>query len=352
VEDESGDVEINLYDFFGNYYSGEWANGKRHGYGVFTYADGSKYEGQWMNNWKHGDGRYTYADGTVYQGPFENDRMVGEPPREDGQFIDLNLYLLDDVVPLPNRSSLRNVFLRYISLCKKIYSFYATLGRPGGRTMTTFQCSKFLKDCRIFSKHFTSVAANRVIAQQFNKTQDNRHPLFQDPHSLFQPFLFRDFLELLVRISLLLPFSDNLLLQPSEKFDRLFQEHILKHVSEDGPRDKNSVEHYLLMTKIYSSNEEKLVQLYGVHAKRDKKALAGVEKDHTMTIRDLLLLMREKQVITRTLSVKKIVSLFEDEGGCFDVEMELSFYEFLETITTCCIALKNEEGAKSFLSQL
>jgi hypothetical protein len=43
---------------------------------VFYYSNGSKYEGEWSNNLKHGFGIFTFEDGTTYEGPFEKDRMV------------------------------------------------------------------------------------------------------------------------------------------------------------------------------------------------------------------------------------------------------------------------------------
>jgi len=54
---------------------GQWAYGKRHGYGVFYYANGSKYEGYWYENLKHGTGKMTFEDGTVYEGDFDRDHM-------------------------------------------------------------------------------------------------------------------------------------------------------------------------------------------------------------------------------------------------------------------------------------
>jgi hypothetical protein len=35
-----------------NEYVGEWANGKRNGYGVYQYASGAVYKGEWVDNMK------------------------------------------------------------------------------------------------------------------------------------------------------------------------------------------------------------------------------------------------------------------------------------------------------------
>lgn len=44
--------------------------------GTFFYSNGSKYEGEWKDNLKHGYGVFTFEDGSIYRGPFEKDRMA------------------------------------------------------------------------------------------------------------------------------------------------------------------------------------------------------------------------------------------------------------------------------------
>jgi hypothetical protein len=45
----------------GSSYSGNWAEGERHGAGEMTYADGSVYQGSWRAGARHGKGKVTYA---------------------------------------------------------------------------------------------------------------------------------------------------------------------------------------------------------------------------------------------------------------------------------------------------
>ena len=40
--------------------TGQWANGKRNGHGVYTYFNGDKYSGGWVNDVKQGKGVYLY----------------------------------------------------------------------------------------------------------------------------------------------------------------------------------------------------------------------------------------------------------------------------------------------------
>ena len=37
---------------------------KKHGKGIYTWADGRRYDGDWLNGRQHGHGNYTDKDGT------------------------------------------------------------------------------------------------------------------------------------------------------------------------------------------------------------------------------------------------------------------------------------------------
>ena len=59
-----------------NIYRGFFVGGKRHGFGIFQYANGAKYEGEWSENLKHGKAIYSTENGRQYVGLFENDRPI------------------------------------------------------------------------------------------------------------------------------------------------------------------------------------------------------------------------------------------------------------------------------------
>lgn len=62
-------------------YSGEWKDGKRHGYGVLMYGNGDKYEGEWVQNLRQGNGTYWKSEKhklrQKYTGEWKSDRMHG-----------------------------------------------------------------------------------------------------------------------------------------------------------------------------------------------------------------------------------------------------------------------------------
>ena len=57
-------------------YVGEFKDGKLHGQGTFTWADGEKYVGEWKDDLQHGQGTFIFANGTVDKGIWENGELV------------------------------------------------------------------------------------------------------------------------------------------------------------------------------------------------------------------------------------------------------------------------------------
>lgn len=53
-------------------YEGEWARGKREGFGKMSWADGSSFEGQWNLDFRV-NGVMIMIDQSVYKGPFKNE---------------------------------------------------------------------------------------------------------------------------------------------------------------------------------------------------------------------------------------------------------------------------------------
>lgn len=61
--------------FLRNRYYGEWKEGKRHGFGVFYYANGSRFEGFWEANKKQGQALFYNDSGKLQKCLFNNDRL-------------------------------------------------------------------------------------------------------------------------------------------------------------------------------------------------------------------------------------------------------------------------------------
>ena len=54
------------------------AEGKAYGNGVIKYMNGSTYEGTFLNDKRHGLGIWTWADGTVIVGEWQNNNSCGQ----------------------------------------------------------------------------------------------------------------------------------------------------------------------------------------------------------------------------------------------------------------------------------
>lgn len=59
-----------------NRYLGEWVKGKKNGYGIFFYSNGTIYEGEWVEDLKSGKGIFRYFDGKIDEREFLADRPV------------------------------------------------------------------------------------------------------------------------------------------------------------------------------------------------------------------------------------------------------------------------------------
>jgi len=65
----------------GDRYEGEFADDQRNGLGIYTWGlgrwRGERYEGGYSNDQRHGYGTYRYATGDVYAGPWQSDVATG-----------------------------------------------------------------------------------------------------------------------------------------------------------------------------------------------------------------------------------------------------------------------------------
>jgi hypothetical protein len=55
----------------GDRYEVEYRDGKRHGRGVYVWANGDRYEGDWKDGKRHGRGSYVDGNGDRYEGDWK-----------------------------------------------------------------------------------------------------------------------------------------------------------------------------------------------------------------------------------------------------------------------------------------
>ena len=93
----------------GDVYDGEWSmEGKRHGKGTLTFANGTKYAGEFVNGFFQGVGVLTFPDGGRYEGQFELGKYqgLGVFNNREGMKFEVRIrcklyqYIRDDLVML------------------------------------------------------------------------------------------------------------------------------------------------------------------------------------------------------------------------------------------------------------
>ena len=62
----------------GDKYVGDFKDGKKDGFGTYTWANGDEYGGQFKDDKRDGVGVYTYANGDKYGGIWKDDKKDGE----------------------------------------------------------------------------------------------------------------------------------------------------------------------------------------------------------------------------------------------------------------------------------
>ena len=65
------------YIFNNGKYTGEWKNGKLHGYGTFKWNNGDKYDGSWTDGKRNDSGTFIWADGSKFIGTWKDDKRNG-----------------------------------------------------------------------------------------------------------------------------------------------------------------------------------------------------------------------------------------------------------------------------------
>ena len=70
-----------LYTHNGDYYNGEFSEGKRNGQGKIIYANGTKYEGSFKNDYHDGFGKLIQLNGETYEGEWKKGKINGNGMR-------------------------------------------------------------------------------------------------------------------------------------------------------------------------------------------------------------------------------------------------------------------------------
>ena len=77
-QDEKFPLKGILVSNYGEYYDGEFVNGKREGEGKLIYANGNQYEGTFLSGLPNGKGKLIQTDNDIYEGEWKNGKINGQ----------------------------------------------------------------------------------------------------------------------------------------------------------------------------------------------------------------------------------------------------------------------------------
>lgn len=366
-----------------NQYIGDLLYGKRHGYGVMLYANGAKYEGDWLDDKKSGRGVFTFKNGRIFEGIFVEDRMADYPDfvmdgtvtpdiseirtrtpdpagpaagnltsRSDdsrntlGPSLTLDIdHLLKQFTDTEREDELQQVMfvvLRHITVLKKAYNFYSSLGHDASPDntfiMTRLQFWRMLKDCRFHILDATLAEIDRILAVA--KDSGNIH-------SPLDKLLMREYLNNLVTLSYHLYKEDcpeNEQSVISWCFDHAIRENIIPYACD--------VQGNFLYEPSRAINAlgymDKCWHVYKSVCKPNKHP----PHDDTLKMREFLFMLKDYGLVNERLTPKRILQILSaDDPAAYDshscnLELEMTFLDFFEALIGCAMIYVTEEVVK------
>ncbi|XP_072016085.1 radial spoke head 10 homolog B-like isoform X2 [Amphiura filiformis] len=367
-----------------NQFIGDFVYSKRHGFGVFLYANGAKYEGEWVNNKKNGRGVFTFKNGRVFEGVFVDDRMaefpaftmdgtntpdlseirtrtpdpagpnIGGPgtARSDssrntlGPSMTLDLdHLLNDFNENDREEEVKQVLfviLRHMTTLKKVYNYYSSLGHDASPDntfiMTRLQFWRFLKDCQFHHKETTLMEIDRILAPDKEAT---------DIHSPLDKLLVREFLNNIITLAYYL-FREECL----DNCKGVLAWCMDKAIKENVIPDSCDVQGYFLYDPRRAVNAlgymDRCWEVYRAVCSPNKYA----PYEPTLKMREFLFMLNDYRLINERLTPKRILEVLSaDDPMAYDhkdcnLEIEMTFLEFFEALIGCAKIYVTEEIVK------
>ena len=220
------------------------------------------------------------------------------------------------------------VVLRYITPFKHIYRFYSGLGHEESRdntfVMTRLQFWRFLKDCLLHE--------SGVSLSDMDRAGGIDAPKDEEVHSASTLLFIRDFINATIHISHLIykqRVTDNSA-RISKCLTLLIEEKMLLNACiVKGKFFCDSQKTQVVMQYISRSNE-----VFDYFT----KPRAKVALDKIVTMRDFIFILKDFHLISSSLSSREIVKILHSESpsvieeGTYNMESEITFLEFLETL--------------------
>ncbi|ELU11324.1 hypothetical protein CAPTEDRAFT_180366 [Capitella teleta] len=363
-----------------NMYDGEFDKGMRSGTGTFYYANGARYEGLWKDNMKHGKGKFIFKNGRVYEGTFDRDHIVEFPNFEmdavsllassdHRPFLDsspeslsiqsnssrntyspsfqLEVDHLLQELPESDREEEATqvifVMMRHITALRKIYSYYSSLGyeeSPDNTfVMNRMQFWRFLKDCKLHHYDTSLMEIDRVLGVAAS--------LSDDPHNPYGKILFREFTNYMVSLAY------HIFHKQHEGVGCILHWCLSKLMADNVLSNACSVNGFIYRETRRAVNAlVHMDQAYEIY-KQFCMARKTECKELSMKMRELLFMIKDVKLINSDLTPKAIVDILAsddpkvlDDEGAINMEPEITFLEFFETLVGCAEVFVTESVVK------
>ena len=289
-----------------NKYIGNWNHGKRHGRGIYLYADGSSYDGEWSDDNKHGLGQFTLRDGRVFKSEWTFGIPATPVPTEADATLNPLTYLVDIDDICSSSQEKRDILSHLVKALPSLKVAYLTYKKhltlesaEDSFALTTLQFWNLLRDIDLITPACSLVTLCRAIFRGKRNMDEWRRPngaveglpktprLYggTDAVDVFSPdriLLFRHFVESLVRAAI-------------TRYSSVTGAQAVKRVLEDI-----SLRRYVSDSVFGMWSDVRLVvadDLWNMFALRMKGRRHNGRVDVTMTLRELCTFLLKKGLL-------------------------------------------------------
>ncbi|XP_052628615.1 radial spoke head 10 homolog B-like isoform X5 [Harpia harpyja] len=384
-----------------SWYSGDWVNNVKEGWGMRRYQSGNIYEGQWEKNVRHGKGRmrwltanqeymgqwvygiqgkFVFKNGHVYEGEFTDDRIVEYPAFQVdamsakelnaictgsnfgtenisiinglentsilGSNIELDVSSLLDLLPREDRhEELKQVefaVLRHITELRRVYTFYSGLGCDHSLDntflMTKLQFWRFLKDCQFHHSNITLAEMDRILS-------GDKTPL-EEIHCPRETLLFRTFLSYLIRLAFHIYHEEHK--EKGPYLQKCFLEMMSRNVIPTACCIQGILFSEERCTVFAMSYIDKCWEIYRAFCRPSTRP----PFEPTMKMRHFLWMLNDFKLLSKQLTASKLVEILVKDGPSLhdssstNLEPELVFLEFVEALLDCALVYVTSDMIK------
>ncbi|XP_053813088.1 radial spoke head 10 homolog B-like isoform X2 [Vidua chalybeata] len=323
-------------------YEGQWECGVQHGSGMHTcflkrmemsqYPLQNKYVGDFVKGERHGRGTFLYADGAMYSGEWVHNKKHGKKgpqslmPWERLLFWDqILIWIYCHCLSCSQRKTER----------KKCNNTLGYAPSPEGTyTLTMLQFWRFLKDCKF---HLSSV----TLAEMDRLLRGDKPP--KDIHDPSDRLLFRTFVSYLVHLAFHIYHEEY-----KDEVPHL-QKCFLEMMSRNVLPSASCVQGILYSDEEFTSFAmrycEKCWEIYGDFCRPCPRP----PFEPTVKLRQFLWMLDDLKLLSEQLTAPRVLGIFVKVGVSLpgihgvNLELEMVFLEFFEALLECALVHVTED---------